>query len=157
MILLAPPQDLRTESSNTADITAIAIKCTDRPNCWQFRRNKTCDRHHLHHCTRKQHQNTCQTCGRNNSFTDTEGGVKLSLCLTKHYNINWHWRSAARGRCEWQDVYRSTIPRSAHTAYLCVLCGSQNKQRLFPYTALTDWFYNRDGVFTARYGMGLAT
>jgi hypothetical protein len=23
--------------------------------------------------------------------------------------------------------------------YLCVLCGSQNKQRLFPYTALTDW------------------
>jgi hypothetical protein len=31
-------------------------------------------------------------------------------------------------------------PRSAHTVYLCVLCGSQNKQRLFPYTALTDWF-----------------
>ena len=27
-----------------------------------------------------------------------------------------------------------------HTAYLCVLCGSQDKQRLFPYTALTDWF-----------------
>jgi len=24
--------------------------------------------------------------------------------------------------------------------YLCVLCGSQNKQRLFPYTALTEWF-----------------
>jgi len=23
--------------------------------------------------------------------------------------------------------------------YLCVLCGSDNKQRLFPYTALTDW------------------
>jgi DNA-directed RNA polymerase subunit RPC12/RpoP len=30
--------------------------------------------------------------------------------------------------------------RSGHTVYLCVLCGSQNKQRLFPYTALTDWF-----------------
>jgi hypothetical protein len=28
----------------------------------------------------------------------------------------------------------------AHTVYWCVLCGSQNKQRLFPYTALTDWF-----------------
>ena len=28
--------------------------------------------------------------------------------------------------------------------YLCVLCGSQNKQPLFPYTKLTDWFYNRD-------------
>jgi len=27
-----------------------------------------------------------------------------------------------------------------HTVYLCVLCGSENKQRLFPYKALTDWF-----------------
>jgi len=35
--------------------------------------------------------------------------------------------------------------RSAHTVCLCVLCRSENKQRLFPYTALTDWFYNRDG------------
>ena len=26
------------------------------------------------------------------------------------------------------------------TLYLCVLFGSENKQRLFPYTALTDWF-----------------
>ena len=26
------------------------------------------------------------------------------------------------------------------TTHLCVLCGSENKQRLFPYTALTDWF-----------------
>ena len=24
--------------------------------------------------------------------------------------------------------------------YLCVLCGSENKERLFPYTALTEWF-----------------
>ena len=24
--------------------------------------------------------------------------------------------------------------------YLYVLCGYQNKQRLFPYTTLTDWF-----------------
>jgi len=29
------------------------------------------------------------------------------------------------------------IIRSGHTVYLCVLCGSQNKQLLFPYTALT--------------------
>ena len=34
------------------------------------------------------------------------------------------------------------IPRSAHTLYLCVLCGSRNKRRLFPYTTLTDWFLN---------------
>jgi len=33
-----------------------------------------------------------------------------------------------------------TFLRSAHTVHLCVLCGSENKQRLFPYTALTDWF-----------------
>jgi len=33
-----------------------------------------------------------------------------------------------------------TILPSAHTVYLCVLYGSDNKQRLFPYTALTDWF-----------------
>jgi hypothetical protein len=40
--------------------------------------------------------------------------------------------------------------------YLCVLCGSQNKQRLFPYTALTDWFlYLRYSVFTARYGLDI--
>ena len=34
---------------------------------------------------------------------------------------------------------RKTL-RSVHTVYLCVLCGSQHKQRLFPYTALTGWF-----------------
>jgi hypothetical protein len=37
------------------------------------------------------------------------------------------------------------MPRSAHTVYLCILCGSQNKQRLFRYTALTDWIYNGEG------------
>ena len=41
--------------------------------------------------------------------------------------------------------------------YLCVLCESENKQRLFPYTALTDWFYNGEGVFTVRYGLDLIT
>jgi hypothetical protein len=30
--------------------------------------------------------------------------------------------------------------RSAHTAYSCSLYASENKQRLFPYTELTDWF-----------------
>jgi len=42
-------------------------------------------------------------------------------------------------------VKHSTILLSAHTVYLCVLCGSENKQWLFPYTALTETgFYNRD-------------
>ena len=38
------------------------------------------------------------------------------------------------------QVQHSAILRSAHTLYLCVLCGSENKQPLFPYTTLTDWF-----------------
>ena len=45
------------------------------------------------------------------------------------------------------DSLTFKILRSAHTLYLCVLCGSENKQRLFPYTALTEWFYSRDLKF----------
>ena len=42
------------------------------------------------------------------------------------------------------------------TVYLCVLCGSEKKRRLFPCTALTDWFLKpKQRVFTARYVMGL--
>jgi len=42
------------------------------------------------------------------------------------------------------------------TLYLCVLCGSENKQPLFPYTTLTDWLLQlRHSVFTARYELGL--
>jgi hypothetical protein len=48
------------------------------------------------------------------------------------------------------QVWYSKILRSAHTVYLCVLCVSENKQRLFHCTALTDWFYNRDGVCLLR-------
>jgi hypothetical protein len=40
----------------------------------------------------------------------------------------------------YHHVYHSQILRSAHTVYLCVLCASQNKQRLFHCTTLTDWF-----------------
>jgi hypothetical protein len=34
----------------------------------------------------------------------------------------------------------TTILHSAHTVCLCVLGGSENKRRLFPYTTLNDWF-----------------
>jgi hypothetical protein len=38
--------------------------------------------------------------------------------------------------------------------YLCVVCGSENKQPLFHYAALNDWFVEpRRSVFTARYGL----
>ena len=44
---------------------------------------------------------------------------------------------------DWVFKYNSDLNkylRSAHTVYLCVLCGSENKQRLLLYTALIDWF-----------------
>jgi len=37
------------------------------------------------------------------------------------------------------SIYLPPGLSSAHTVYLCVLFGSQNKQRLFPYTTLSDW------------------
>jgi len=37
-----------------------------------------------------------------------------------------------------------TILRSAHTFHLCILYGSQKKTISFPYTALTEWFYNTE-------------
>ena len=43
----------------------------------------------------------------------------------------------------WRDGRKQqNIRRIARfsTVYLCVWCGSENKQRLFPYTALTDSF-----------------
>ena len=50
-------------------------------------------------------------------------------------------------------IYKSGLNknlRSARTLYLCVLCASENKQRLFPYTALTVCFYSRYGVCLQR-------
>ena len=61
--------------------------------------------------------------------------VFLSFALDRklqHLNPSGHYM--------YRQVKRTAILRSAHTVYLRVLCGSQNKQRLFPYTALTDWF-----------------
>jgi len=45
---------------------------------------------------------------------------------------------------------------SVQTVYFSVLYVSQNKQRLFPYTALTDWFLKpRRSVFAVRYGLDI--
>jgi hypothetical protein len=49
------------------------------------------------------------------------------------YSINWLVIIT-----ETECVYCAV--RSAHTVYLWVLCGSENKQRLFHCTTLTDWF-----------------
>ena len=49
------------------------------------------------------------------------------------------------------QVWHSKVLHSDHTAHLSVLDGSQNKQLLFPFTALTCWILQpKSIVFTAR-------
>ena len=73
--------------------------------------------------------------------------------LTARYRLNFYPLKPS-GHYMYHQFKIQQLLRSAHTVYLCVLCGSQNKQRLFPYTALTDWFLQqRQSVFTARYGL----
>ena len=58
------------------------------------------------------------------------------------YSINW-LVFITETECVYCAVRTGSlyiILRSAHRVYLCILCESENKQRLFPYTALTDWF-----------------
>ena len=67
------------------------------------------------------------------------------FCVDMRTNSDYftvqHWLV---GFYNWDGVclLRGTfyILRSAHTVYLCVLCGYENKQRLFHCTALTGWF-----------------
>jgi hypothetical protein len=47
---------------------------------------------------------------------------------------------AVSGYYNYHSVSGKKILLYAQTMYLCVLCGLQNKQRLFPYAALTGWF-----------------
>jgi hypothetical protein len=68
------------------------------------------------------------------------------------YSINW-LAFITETECVYCAVRTGSlyiILRSAHTVYLCVLCGSEYKQRLFPYTLLTDWFLQpRRSVYCA--------
>jgi hypothetical protein len=59
-------------------------------------------------------------CGRQDRRTDM---TKLIVSCRKFVNAS-----------------KNSTFRPQPTVYLCVLCGSENKQRLFPYTALTDRF-----------------
>jgi len=65
--------------------------------------------------------------------------ISEQTAIISLYNINW-----LVGFYNWDGVclLRGTfyILRSAHTMYLGVLYGSENKQRLFHCTALTGWF-----------------
>jgi hypothetical protein len=58
------------------------------------------------------------------------------------YSINW-LVFITEMKCVYCAVRTEplyVILRSAHTVYLCVLYGYQNKQRFFLYTALIGWF-----------------
>ena len=65
------------------------------------------------------------------------------LCHLQHKLIGFYNRdgvfTARYGLSKYNSGLNKNL-RSAHTVYLCVLCGSENKQRLFPYTTLTDRF-----------------
>jgi hypothetical protein len=74
---------------------------------------------------------------RKYSAENADEAMKINHLKTSGYFIYYY-------------IQRSKILRSAHTMCLSVLCGSENKQRLFQCTALTDWFYNRDGVCLLR-------
>jgi hypothetical protein len=56
--------------------------------------------------------------------------ISEQTAIISLYNINWLVCIT-----ETECVYCAV-----RTGYLCVLCGSQNKQPLFHCTALTDWF-----------------
>jgi hypothetical protein len=57
---------------------------------------------------------------------------------------NWDFTICRTVVSIYTTVKHYIILDSFCTVYLCVLCGSQNKERLFFYTALNDWFYNWD-------------
>ena len=82
-------------------------------------------------------------------FDKCYSGTRQRGCINVISLKGGHWVSSFASvdrafQVQWSlyvpPVYHSPILRSAHTVYLWVLYGSENKQRLFPYTALTDWF-----------------
>ena len=56
------------------------------------------------------------------------------------YTAQWSLYVPHSGHYMYHQVWHSQSYVLPTQLYLCVLCGSQNKQPLFPYTALTDWF-----------------
>ena len=84
--------------------------------------------------------------------------VYLRTAIISLYSINWlvFITETECVYCAVRTVSLYIILHSAHTVYLCVFCGSQNKHRLFLYTTLTYRFLKpKQRVFTARYELGL--
>jgi hypothetical protein len=83
--------------------------------------------------------------------TSTARPLLLSKALQHKYLLLKHTKPLHRANWDVSFfLYDYFYSCSAPTEYLCVLCGSENKQRLFHYTALTGWLYNRDRVCLLR-------
>ena len=71
--------------------------------------------------------------------------ISEQIAIISLYSINWLFLLQRFNPLQPSGHYmyhqfNIQVLLSAHTVYLCILCGSQNKQPLFPYTALNDWF-----------------
>ena len=83
------------------------------------------------------------------SDTSPDAGRYCKTGARKFRDIE-HNSLRSSGLFIYHQLWHPEILRSAHTLYLWVLFGSQNKQRLFPYTTLSDWCYNWEGVCLLR-------
>jgi hypothetical protein len=60
-------------------------------------------------------------------------------------NFSWNWIRInpfkTSGHCMYRqfNIHKFYVLATQCT-YVCILCGAENKQQLFPCAALTDWF-----------------
>jgi hypothetical protein len=65
-------------------------------------------------------------------------GLTFRSCTVRPYSEFTRLKPSGHYMYHQFNIHKSFVLPTQ--LYLCVLCGSQNKQQLFPYTALTDWF-----------------
>ena len=85
-------------------------------------------------------------------FWQSESQINPHTCGVIYIRTQRHLCGSYLTSSIWLELIKqhSAYLRFAPREYLCVLCGSENKQQLFPYTALTDWFLQpRRSVYCA--------
>ena len=117
-------------------------KISDRKNCSQL-----LDHLFRSRCSQSRPQ-TCTHPGQANSSASLQTDITW---LGVHEPFGW--LRTQQQRFKSPAIFNRLKP-SGHSTYrqfnihnstfcphtVCVLCGSENKQRLFPYKTLTDWF-----------------
>ena len=83
-----------------------------------------------HKCQYRKDNNAIVNCGNSSSDATTNWNV----ILYPIFKVQW-------SLYVWPGLTFTKSTFCPHSIF--VLCGSENKQRLFPYTALTHWFYKR--------------